>query len=64
MATRTEITTKYAREYRQASKKNKSAGDYIESWYNRQRPNARADHRVPVQAWADYRGAGQTGLAA
>lgn len=38
--------------------------DYIESWYNRQRPNARADHRVPVQALNDYRESGQTGLAA
>ena len=38
--------------------------DYIESWYNRQRPNARACHRVPVQALNDYRESGQTGLAA
>ena len=35
MMTRTEIATKNAKEYQQASKKNKSAGDYIESWCNR-----------------------------
>lgn len=28
--------------------------DYIESWYNRRRPNLRADHRPPVVALADY----------
>lgn len=38
--------------------------NYIESWYNRQRPNARANRRVPVQAWDDYRASGPTGPAA
>lgn len=38
--------------------------DYIESWYNRVRPNARAGHRSPLQALNEHHRTGQGDLAA
>lgn len=38
--------------------------DYIESWYNRQRPNERADGLPPIQAWTNYQISDQELLAA
>lgn len=38
--------------------------DYIESWYNRRRPNARAGHLTPVQALDEHRNADAADLAA
>lgn len=38
--------------------------EYIEVWYNRKRPNARAGYSAPVVAWAEYGGVGQDDLAA
>jgi len=37
---------------------------YIESWYNRRRPNERADGQPPLQAFIDYQTSGQELLAA
>lgn len=37
---------------------------YIEVWYNRQRPNARAGYNAPAVAWAQHQGTGQQMLAA
>ncbi|WP_157691315.1 IS3 family transposase [Brevibacterium sandarakinum] len=38
--------------------------DYIESWYNRARPNARAGHLTPVQALGEHRDSDTADLAA
>ena len=38
--------------------------DYIESWYNRKRPNARAGHRSPAAALTAYQTRDQQTLAA
>lgn len=38
--------------------------DYIESWYNRRRPNERAGGQAPIQAWQDYFTSDQELLAA
>jgi putative transposase len=38
--------------------------DYIESWYNRKRPNARAGHQPPAAALTAYQTRGQELLAA
>lgn len=37
---------------------------YIESWYNRRRPNERAGGQPPMQAWTDYQTSDQELLAA
>src|SRR5699024_312232 len=38
--------------------------DYIESWYNRRRPNDRADGHPPIHAWINYQPCDQELLAA
>lgn len=38
--------------------------EYIEAWYNRQRPNARAGGRIPAAALADHQTRAQESLAA
>ena len=37
--------------------------EYIEVWYNSQRPNARVGYSAPAVAWAEYEGVGQDDLA-
>lgn len=37
---------------------------YIESWYNRRRPNERANGYAPMHAWINYQTSGQEPLAA
>jgi|SRR5699024_3112004 len=37
--------------------------EYIEVWYNSQRPNARVGYTAPAVAWAEYEGVGQDDLA-
>lgn len=38
--------------------------EYIEVWYNRQRPNERAGFRAPATAWTHYQKGGPANLAA
>jgi putative transposase len=38
--------------------------EYIEVWYNRKRPNARAGFCAPATVWTQYQECGRTHLAA
>jgi len=38
--------------------------EYIEGWYNRQRPNVRAGFRAPATAWTQYQESGRANVAA
>lgn len=60
------LKTEFYHQYSFASRLAARTGvmDYIESWYNRKRPNARAGHQSPAAALAEYQTRAQEPLAA